>query len=120
MSVRDTTVSGTVSSATEFWYFLCARYNVYTLNLRIHCDGCGTTFMVSHVFICSTGVLVILCHNKIYDELLYLYRRAFTPASVRAGPLIHQGRTRSDKETRQGSDKEKEIRGDMMIQGLWY
>ena len=30
MSVCSTTFSGTVFSATEFWDFLCARYNVST------------------------------------------------------------------------------------------
>ena len=33
MNVRGTIVSGTVLSATEFWDFLYAGYNVYTLNL---------------------------------------------------------------------------------------
>ena len=44
MSVRVTTVSGTVLSATEFRNFLCARYNVSPVNLQSHCDGCGTAF----------------------------------------------------------------------------
>ena len=33
MSVHGTTFSGTVLYATEFRDFLCARYNVYPLNL---------------------------------------------------------------------------------------
>ena len=44
LSVRGTTVSGTVLFATEFWYFLCAHYNVSPLNLQRHCDGRGTAF----------------------------------------------------------------------------
>ena len=44
MSLHGTKVSGTVLSATEFWDFLCARYNVYLLNPQIHCYSCGTTF----------------------------------------------------------------------------
>ena len=35
-------------------------------------------------------------------------------------PLIHQGHTRSKQEIRQGSDKHKDTRGDVMIRGLWY
>ena len=42
LSVRSTTVSGTVLSATKFRDFLCARYNVSLINLQSHCDGCGT------------------------------------------------------------------------------
>ena len=74
---------------------------------------------MTQTLICSTGSLVVARHNKISDENLYLVRRAFTPASVCVGPLIHQGRTRSEKDTRQGSGKEKETREDVMIRGLW-
>ena len=115
LSVRSTTVSGTVLSATEFWDFLCARYNVSILNLQSHCNGCVTAFGVTHVPSCSIGNLVIACHNEIHDELLYLSRRAFTSASVRAKTLIHQGRTISEQEMRQGSDKDKERRGDVVV-----
>ena len=38
LSIRGTTVSGTVLSATEFRYFLCARYNISPVNLQLHCD----------------------------------------------------------------------------------
>ena len=59
LSVRGTTVSCTVLSATEFRGFLCARYNISTLNLQIHCDGCGTSFVVTHALSCSIGGLII-------------------------------------------------------------
>ena len=68
---------------------------------------------------CSIVGLVIACHNKIRDELFYLSRRAFTSASVRAESLIHQCRTRSEQEIRQVSEKDKETREDVIIQGLW-
>ena len=58
-------------------------------------------------------------HNKIRDELLYLSRLAFTSASVRVEPLIYQGRTRSKQDICQVGDKDKETRGDVMIQSLW-
>ena len=74
---------------------------------------------MTHALSCSIFGLVIACHKKICDEILYLSRRAFTSAYVRAEPLIHQSRTRSELEIRQGSDKQKETRGDVMIQGLW-
>ena len=75
---------------------------------------------MTHTLICSIGGLVIECHNKIGDKLLYLSRCAFTSASVRVKPLIHQGRTRSEQEIRQVSDKHKDTSGDVMIRGLWY
>ena len=51
LSVRGTTVSGTVLSAANFFGFLCARYNVSPVNLQSHCDGCGTSFGVMHALI---------------------------------------------------------------------
>ena len=93
LSVHGTTVSGTVWSATEFSAFSCARYNISTLNLQSHCDGCGTAFGVTHKLSCSTGGLVIPSHKKISDKILYLPQHAFTPALVRAKTIIHHGCT---------------------------
>ena len=111
LSVQGTSVSGTVLSATEFRDFLCALYNVSPLNLRIHCDGCGTAFVVMHALSCSIGGLLIAHNNKIRDKLLYISRRVFTPVSVHAESLIHQSRTRSELEMFQGSDQHKDTRG---------
>ena len=115
MSVCSNTVSGTVLSATEFRYFLCARYNVFPVNLLSHCDGCGTAVGVTHILRFIIGGLVIVRHNKIRDEILYLSQREYNSAYVRVEPLIHQGRTRSELEMHQGSDKPKDTRGDVMI-----
>ena len=90
------------------------------VKLQSHCDGCVTAFGVTHALICSIGGLVIACHNKKGDELLYISQRAFTSAYVRAKPLISQGRTRSELDICQGSDKHKKTSGDVMIQGLGY
>ena len=106
MRVCGTTVSGIILPDTELWGFLCAHYNSPPLNPQRHCNGCCTAFRVMHGLSCSTGSLVIARHNKICDKLLYLAQRAFAPASVRAEPLIGQGHTRSEKEIRQGSDKD--------------
>ena len=119
LSVRGTIVSGKLSSATEFWYFLCARYNVSPLNLQRHCSGCGTAFGVTHALSCITGGLVIARNEKICDQLLYLHPSAFKSASVCSEPLIYLGYTISEQEIRQGSDKYKETQGDVMVQGLW-
>ena len=106
LSVRGTAVSGTILSATDFRDFLCALYNLSTVNLQSHCNRCGSAFRVTHTLSCSIDGLVIMCHNKIHDKILYLSQRAFTSESVRAEPLIHQGRIRSEQEIHQGSDKE--------------
>ena len=41
LSVRSTTVSGTVLYAPEFRDFLCACYNVSPVNLQSHCNMYG-------------------------------------------------------------------------------
>ena len=119
LNIHVTTVSVTVFSDTEFCDFLCAHNNVVPLNLQIHCNRCGADFDVCHALICSKVGLVISCHKEVFDELFYLARQAFTPASVRSKLLIHQVRTISEREIRQGSDKNKNIRGYMMIRSLW-
>ena len=72
-----------------------------------------------HTLSCSIVGLVIVRHNKIRDKILYLSRRAFTPAPVCTKPLIHQGRTRSNQEIRQGSEKNQDTQGDVMVCSLW-
>ena len=62
---------------------------------------------MTHTLSCGTVGLVIARHNKICDEILYLAQLALTPASVLSEPLVHQYRTRSEKEIRQGSEEEK-------------
>ena len=68
---------------------------------------------------CIIGCLAITHHNEIGDKLFYLYWRSVTSASVRSEPLTNQGRTSSEKFIRQGSDKNKETQGYVMIRGLW-
>ena len=119
MSVRVTEVSGTLLSATEFRDFLCPCYNVSPVNLQSHCDGRGTVFGVTHALICRIGGLVIARHNQIRDRILYIPQRAYTSASVCAEHLIHRGRTKSEQEISQGSDKHKDTKGEVMIHGLW-
>ena len=74
---------------------------------------------MTYALSCRIGGLAITRHNRIRDKILYLSRRAFTSAYICAKPLIHQGRTRSEKEIRQGSYKDKEKRGGVMVQVLW-
>ena len=74
---------------------------------------------MTHALSCSIWGLFITRHNKIRDGLHYISRHAFTLESERGKPLIHQGNTRSEQEIRQGGDKEKETRGDVMVRVLW-
>ena len=76
--VRSTAVSGKVMSATYFWDFKCACYNVSPVNLQSHCDGCGTSFGVMHTLSCSIRGLVIVRHKEIRDKILYQSQRIFT------------------------------------------
>ena len=71
-----------------------------------------------HTLSCSIDGLVIARHNEICDKILYLSQHDFTSSSVRAEPLIHQGRTRSEQDIRQGSDNHRDTRGGVMIQSL--
>ena len=75
---------------------------------------------MTHTLICSKYGLVIARHNEVREKLLYLARQAFYPSLVRLEPLIHQGRTISERNIRQGSGREKETKEDVMTQGLWY
>ena len=94
LSVQGTTVSGKVFSATTFCDFLCARYNVTTLNLHIYCDGCDNAFEVCHALSWIKGGLFIARQNEVSEKIFYLSWQAFISVSVSAEPLIYQGRTR--------------------------
>ena len=83
------------------------------LNLHSSCDRCDITFDVCHALSCIKGGLVISRHNEVCDKLLYLF-----PESLHI-IIIRQFRTRSERRVRQGSEKYKETRGDVMIWGLW-
>ena len=45
-------------------------------------------YHLAHALACRTGGLVIMRHNKIRDEHLYISQRASTPVLVCAEPLI--------------------------------
>ena len=75
---------------------------------------------MTHGLSCSIGGPFIARHNEIRDKILYLSRRAFTSEFIHAKPPIHKDGTISEQEICQGSDKDKETWGDVMIRGLWY
>ena len=71
LSIRGTTVSGTVISATEFWDFKCARYNISPIKLQSHCDRCVTSFGVTHALNCSIGSLAIARKKIVNNSFIY-------------------------------------------------
>ena len=93
-------VTGTLFPATKFCDFLCACYNFKPPpppNLQSKCDGYGISFDLPCSLSCLKGGLVIEHHNEVHGEILYLAQQAFTSGYVRTKPLIHQGRTRSER-----------------------
>ena len=77
LNTQVNTVTGEVLAAMECHGFLCASYDVTPTNLHSKCDGCGTSFNVHPALICSKVGLVIACHNKVNDKLIYLVKQAF-------------------------------------------
>ena len=105
-----------ISGYRILWFFVltlcCSPPNLKKNNSYVH------FFSVRHGLSCSDRGLVIARHNKVHDELLCLSRRASPSQCVRGKPLIHQGRSRSDEEIRQGRDGLEKIDDDF-IRGLW-
>ena len=87
-------------------------------NLQSKYNGCVTFFDVSHALSCCKVGLVISCHNKVCDKLLYLARWAFASAAVCHKLLIRQVCNISESKIRQGSDKLETWCG-VIIWGLW-
>ena len=99
--------------------FLCACYDFTPpTNLQIKCNGCGTSFDVSHTLSCSKGGLIITCNSKVCGTLLYLARQDFPSEAVYQKLLIHQGYSISEREIHQGSDI-LETRGNVLTWILW-
>ena len=84
-------------------------------------DGCSLSLSICHVLRYSHKSLVIARQNRVRYKLLYIAWRAFPPSCVHKEPLIQQERSRSEEEAHQGEGGGGvlEIRGDVVIQGLW-
>ena len=70
--VRGTTVTGALLSATEFFGYLFARYNVNPPNIQNKYDGCMQTFLGSHTLNWTNGGIVIAHHNEIRNDIIHL------------------------------------------------
>ena len=115
MTVQGTMITDIVLAATEFSDFLCPSYDFTPPNLK---KKRQLRSVLLHGISCSDRGLIITRHKKVHDELLCLAWRAFPYQCVRGKPLIHQGRSRSDEEIRQGRDRLETI-DDALIWGLW-
>ena len=116
MTVWDTMITVTVLVAMEFRVF-CTHVIILPLPSLNVFDGCAQSFSVCYGLNWSNRGIVVACHNKVYDEILYLSLRAFPSQFIRGEPLIHQGRRISGEEVRQVRG-ELETRGYVIIRGL--
>ena len=128
LSVTPTLISGTLLSAQEFRDSLHLRYAHTPPGLPSLCDGCGSSFSVSHGLECKKGGLVLLRHNEIRDELASLASQALTPSAVRDEPLIQPSRGMESAPSTQdvasiqhhlSKSQLADERGDLLIRGLW-
>jgi hypothetical protein len=84
LTTLPSTVNSTELSVQEFRDQLLLRYD-----LPSHCDRCGQSFSIQHAMTCKKGGLVIVCHNKIGDELADIASKALTPSAIRDKPSMH-------------------------------
>jgi hypothetical protein len=76
-------------SAQEFCDAILMTYGDKSSDLPASCDGCNARFTLQHVLGCKKGGLVIICHNKIQDELVYMAGRVImTPSAIGNEPLL--------------------------------
>lgn len=127
LSVMPTLISGTLLSAQEFRDSLHLRYARTPPGFPLLCDGCGSSFFISHGLECKEGGLVLLCHNEIRDELAALDSQALVPSAVGDEPLIQPSRGMESAPSTQDKAPIHRIsktqladeHGDLLIRGLW-
>ena len=117
--VQGNTVTSTVLTAIKSSDYWCTHYYVTPPNLQGKCDSWAMYLSVHHGLSCSNGGLVIIRHNKVCENILYLTRRALTSHCVHDKPFIHQGHSISEEVVDQGRGGLKTI-DDILIWGLWW
>ena len=86
LSVRGTTVTGTVLSTTKSRNFLFARYNSNPPNTQNKCNGWMQTFFVRHALEWTKKGLVIARHNDIRYEIVHLARNIYPLTAYAENP----------------------------------
>ena len=95
-------------SAQEFRDALAIRYRRPLVNIPEYCDGCGSTFNLSHALSWRKGGLVTRRHNEIRDAVGDLASLAWN--QVRRKPVVKE------------SDIENEtpaLVANLAIRGVW-
>jgi hypothetical protein len=118
LAVMPSTIAGTELSSDEFCDSHHIRYGCTPQGLQPACDGCGAAFATQHAFSCAKGVLVIIRHNEVSDELSDMAVRAFQTSAVRDEPKIHQCRPANGGKSC-ATLIDNEDRGGVLIRGLW-
>ena len=93
-------------SPQQFRDAFLLRYHRPLSSLPSHCDGCGSTFDLSHALDCCKGGLVTQCHNEVRDALGDLVALAYK--DVICEPIVHEG-----------SDTAPALIADFGIRGVW-
>ena len=91
--VQPSTVNGTELVEKEWRDALFLWYVLYPPYLPKYCDGCNAKFKICHVLNCNRGGLVTARHNELWDGVIDLASKAFTPSHMRDNPLIFAGCT---------------------------
>ena len=76
-------------SPQQFRDALSLRYHRPLSSMPSHCDGCGSTFDLSHALDCRKGGLVTQRHNEVRDVLGDLAALAYK--DVIREPIVHEG-----------------------------
>ena len=95
-------------TAQEFRDALAIRYKKPLLGIPSKCDGCGSSFDLSHALSCRTGGLVTQRHNEVRDAFADLSAMAWN--QVKREPIVKE----SDNDT--GTPA---LIADLSIRGVW-
>ena len=93
-------------SPQQFRDALSLRYHRPLSSMPSHCDGCGSTFDLSHTLDCRKGGLVTQRHNEVMDALGDLAALAYK--DVIREPIV-----------REGCDTAPALIADLGIRGVW-
>ena len=93
-------------SSQQFRDALSLRYHRPLAMMPASCDGCGSTFCLSHALDCRKGGLVTQCHNEVRDALGDLAALAYK--DVIREPVVCKG-----------DDGAPVLIADLGVRGVW-
>jgi hypothetical protein len=95
-------------SPQEFRDALSIRYKKPLLCIPPLCDGCGSSFDLSHALSCKKGGLVTLRHNEIRDTFGDL--SSFAWSQIKKEPVVRESNL---------NDKTPALIADLSVRGVW-